>query len=128
MGGTKYRTTLSTLTKYPNSMLGVMFSGRHDLPQQEDGSYFIDRDGGEGFSYLMSYLRDSFTYYEDYYAIDDHEPTAPSVYPYGKKQKQIKVARTDEVLNQLSSEARLLHTKVAYEAELKGSMHTYTDA
>ena len=66
-----------------------MFSGRHNLPQQEDGSYFIDRDGGEGFSYLMSYLRDSFTmYYEDYYAIDDHEPTAPSVYPYEKKKNR----------------------------------------
>jgi len=34
VGGTKYRTTLSTLTKYPNSMLGVMFSGRHNLHRQ----------------------------------------------------------------------------------------------
>ena len=57
VGGTKYRTTLSTLTKYPDSMLGVMFSGRHDLPQQEDGSYFIDRDG-EVFKYILMYLRD----------------------------------------------------------------------
>ena len=57
VGGTKYRTTLSTLTKYPDSMLGAMFSGRHDLPQQEDGSYFIDRDG-EMFKYIILYLRD----------------------------------------------------------------------
>ena len=57
VGGTKYRTTLSTLTKYPDSMLGAMFSGRHDLPQQEDGSYFIDRDG-EPFQYILMYLRD----------------------------------------------------------------------
>ena len=57
VGGTKYRTTLSTLTKYPDSMLGAMFSGRHNLPQQEDGSYFIDRDG-DAFSAIMSYLRD----------------------------------------------------------------------
>ena len=57
VGGTKYRTTLSTLTKYPDSMLGAMFSGRHDLPQQEDGSYFIDRDG-EAFKYIILYLRD----------------------------------------------------------------------
>ena len=56
-GGTKYRATLSTLTKYPDSMLGVMFSGRHDLPQQEDGSYFIDRHG-EPFQYILMYLRD----------------------------------------------------------------------
>ena len=58
VGGTMYRATLSTLTKYPDSMLGVMFSGRHDLPQQEDGSYFIDRDG-EVFKYILMYLRDS---------------------------------------------------------------------
>ena len=57
VGGTQYTTTLSTLTKYPDSMLGVMFSGRHDLPQQEDGSYFIDRDG-EVFKYILMYLRD----------------------------------------------------------------------
>ena len=58
VGGSKYTTTLSTLTKYPDSMLGAMFSGRHALVQQEDGSYFIDRDG-ETFSYILSYLRDS---------------------------------------------------------------------
>ena len=57
VGGTRYTTTLSTLTRYPDSMLGVMFSGRHDLPQQEDGSYFIDKDG-EIFKYIMMYLRD----------------------------------------------------------------------
>ena len=57
VGGTKYTTSLSTLTKYPDSMLGVMFSGRHALPQQEDGSYFVDVDG-EYFRYILSYLRD----------------------------------------------------------------------
>ena len=57
VGGTRYTTTLSTLTKYPDSMLGAMFSGRHNLPQQEDGSYFIDRDG-EVFKYILMYLRD----------------------------------------------------------------------
>ena len=57
VGGTKYITSLSTLTKYPDSMLGAMFSGRHALPQQEDGSFFIDRDG-DTFSNILSYLRD----------------------------------------------------------------------
>ena len=57
VGGTKYRTFPSTLTEYPDSMLGVMFSGRHNLPQQEDGSYFINRDG-EVFKYILMYLRD----------------------------------------------------------------------
>ena len=57
VGGSRYTTALSTLTKYPDSMLGAMFSGRHALVQQEDGSYFIDRDG-EVFSHVLSYLRD----------------------------------------------------------------------
>ena len=57
VGGSRYTTTLSTLTKYPDSMLGTMFSGRHALVQQEDGSYFIDRDG-ESFRYILMYLRD----------------------------------------------------------------------
>ena len=57
VGGSRYTTTLSTLTKYPDSMLGAMFSGRHALVQQEDGSYFIDVDG-EPFKYVLSYLRD----------------------------------------------------------------------
>ena len=57
VGGTKYTTSLSSLTKYPDSMLGAMFSGRYTLPQQEDGSFFIDRDG-DTFSYILSYLRD----------------------------------------------------------------------
>ena len=58
VGGTRYTATLSTLTKYSDSKLAAMFSGRHDLPQQEDGSYFIDRDG-EVFKYILMYLRDS---------------------------------------------------------------------
>ena len=57
VGGSRYTTTLSTLTKYPDSMLGAMFSGRHALVQQDDGSYFIDVDG-EPFRYILSYLRD----------------------------------------------------------------------
>ena len=57
VGGTKYTTSLSTLTKYPDSMLGAMFSGRHALLLQEDGSYFVDVDG-EFFRYVLLYLRD----------------------------------------------------------------------
>ena len=57
VGGTKYRTTLSTLTKYPDSILEDIFSERQAIPQQEDGSYFIDRDG-EAFKYILRYLRD----------------------------------------------------------------------
>ena len=59
VGGTRYSTSRSTLTKYPESMLGVMFSGRHDLETMKcsDGSSFIDRDGAR-FKYILDYLRD----------------------------------------------------------------------
>ena len=58
VGGTHYSTSRSTLTKYPESMLGVMFSGRHDLEtmQCKDGSFFIDRDGIH-FRHILNYLR-----------------------------------------------------------------------
>lgn len=57
VGGTIYRTALSTLLKDPNSMLSAMFSGRHELEKDEDGAYSIDRDG-ERFRYVLNYLRD----------------------------------------------------------------------
>ncbi|XP_065914493.1 uncharacterized protein [Dysidea avara] len=59
VGGTRYSTSRSTLTKYPESMLGVMFSGRHDLEPMKcsDGSFFIDRDGTH-FRHILNYLRD----------------------------------------------------------------------
>ena len=59
VGGTRYTTSRSTLTKYPESMLGVMFSGRHDIEAMEcsDGSFFIDRDGVR-FKYILEYLRE----------------------------------------------------------------------
>ena len=38
-------------------MLAVMFSGRHQLKRESDGSYFIDRDGTH-FRYILNYLRD----------------------------------------------------------------------
>ena len=59
VGGVRYSTSRTTLTKYPDSMLGAMFSGRHDLEtmQCEDGSFFIDRDGTH-FRHILNYLRD----------------------------------------------------------------------
>ena len=59
VGGMHFSTSRSTLTKYPESMLGIMFSGRHDLEtmQCKDGSFFIDRDGTH-FRHVLNYLRD----------------------------------------------------------------------
>lgn len=45
VGGCLYSTSLTTLRRYPDSMLGAMFRG--DVPTLRDagGNYFIDRDG-----------------------------------------------------------------------------------
>lgn len=57
IGGTQFTTSLMTLQKDPDSMLAAMFSGRHKLKTESDGSYFIDRDGAH-FRYILNYLRD----------------------------------------------------------------------
>ena len=36
VGGKIYKTTVATLRKDPNSMLSAMFSGRHELKQDEE--------------------------------------------------------------------------------------------
>ena len=56
VGGSKFETTLSTLTRHPDSMLAVMFSGRHEVPQDDDGYVFIDRDGTH-FRIVLNFLR-----------------------------------------------------------------------
>ena len=56
VGGSKFETTLSTLTRHPDSMLAVMFSGRHEVPQDDDGYVFIDRDGTH-FRIILNFLR-----------------------------------------------------------------------
>ena len=59
VGGVKYETTLTTLTADgDNSMLGSMFSGRHELQTNDEGEVFIDRDG-KHFGYILNMLRDA---------------------------------------------------------------------
>lgn len=46
VGGTRFETALGNLRKYPDSMLGAMFSGRHDatgLVRPGANGFFIDR-------------------------------------------------------------------------------------
>ena len=59
VGGEFYTTTRATLTTYPDSMLGAMFSGRFEPATiDKDGIYFIDRDGGL-FKHVLNFLRSS---------------------------------------------------------------------
>ena len=57
IGGTRYSTSLSTLTSYPNSMLGAIFSGGHKAAITGDGAHFINRDGTH-FRHILNFLRD----------------------------------------------------------------------
>jgi len=56
VGGAHFTTTSATLTRFPDTMLGAMFSGRHKLVIDESGHYFIDRDGTH-FRHVLNYLR-----------------------------------------------------------------------
>lgn len=58
VGGVFYTTTLATLTRDEESLLGRMFTGRAPSPVLRDakGKYFIDRDGVL-FRYVLDYLR-----------------------------------------------------------------------
>jgi len=56
VGGERYTTTRATLTRYPHSMLGAMFSGALTTAVDEHGCFFIDRDGAM-FRHVLNFLR-----------------------------------------------------------------------
>ncbi|KAG2459548.1 BTB/POZ domain-containing protein KCTD7 [Polypterus senegalus] len=56
VGGMFFTTCLSTLRRYDDTMLAAMFSGRHHVPQDVDGRFFIDRDGTY-FGDVLNFLR-----------------------------------------------------------------------
>ncbi|KAL5005446.1 hypothetical protein ScPMuIL_018902 [Solemya velum] len=56
VGGVHYTTTLNTLTKYDDTMLASLFSGKFHVATDQGGRYFIDSDG-EHFKYILNYLR-----------------------------------------------------------------------
>lgn len=58
VGGSVYTTSLASLTRFPDSMLGVMFSGRRPVAKDSRGNFFIDRDGPM-FRYVLNFLRSS---------------------------------------------------------------------
>ncbi|EPY75759.1 BTB/POZ domain-containing protein KCTD21 [Camelus ferus] len=58
VGGKLYTTSLATLTSFPDSMLGAMFSGKMPTKRDSQGNCFIDRDG-KVFRYILNFLRTS---------------------------------------------------------------------
>ena len=69
VGGRMFLTSLKTLRKEPESVLALMFSEKFNLKKEDDGSFFIDRDGTV-FHHVLNYLRDG-KILED--VIEDHE-------------------------------------------------------
>ncbi|XP_055064161.2 BTB/POZ domain-containing protein KCTD7 [Misgurnus anguillicaudatus] len=57
VGGAYFTTRLSTLRRYEDTMLAAMFSGRHHIPRDAEGRYFIDRDGTY-FGDILNFLRE----------------------------------------------------------------------
>ena len=64
VGGTIYTTSIETLTRYPDSMLGTMFKTQHEdsgtrldpSNKDEHGRFVIDRDGPM-FRFVLNFLR-----------------------------------------------------------------------
>lgn len=55
VGGERFETSLETLTKFPNSLFAMMFSGSIAAKQGKDDTYFIDRDGSH-FRYFTIFI------------------------------------------------------------------------
>ena len=70
VGGTAYTTTLATLRRYPDSMLGAMFNGSMPTRKDPNGQYFIDRDGTL-FIHVLNFLRSSQLALPDEFALLD---------------------------------------------------------
>lgn len=56
VGGKFFETTVKTLTRTPNNLLEMMFTGRSPISKDANGRYFIDRDG-EMFVHILNFLR-----------------------------------------------------------------------
>ena len=56
VGGKIFSTSITTLVSEPDSMLAAMFSGRFELEKDEEGTFFIDRDG-KHFGHILNWLR-----------------------------------------------------------------------
>ena len=56
VGGQLFMTATATLKRFPSTMFGAMFSGRHALTPDQNGAYCIDRDGRH-FHEILNFLR-----------------------------------------------------------------------
>ena len=120
IGGYKCSTSLQTLRAEPESMLGTMFSGRHPITKQNDGSVFIDRDGTH-FRIILNYLRGGITSNEqlsdnklqlselltevNYYQLKGLEKIIKS-----EEKESLRVIKQEEITNALSKRGYYYYT------------------
>ena len=69
VGGQMYTTSLASLTRFPESRLGIMFSGQVLVSRDTNGNFFIDRDGAL-FVHVLHYLRSNALRLPEYF--DEH--------------------------------------------------------
>lgn len=56
VGGKYFTVSLKTLTKFPDSTLAAMFTGKQTTEKDKDGRYFICVDG-QSFTHILNFLR-----------------------------------------------------------------------
>ncbi|KAJ1444065.1 BTB/POZ protein [Ochromonadaceae sp. CCMP2298] len=96
VGGVRYTTSLTTLRRFPDSMIGCMFSGRHALPLGKDGHFFIDRDGRH-FYHILNFLRSPEGFKVEVEGADERELIKECEY-YGIEQLMFGIPYTEKVL------------------------------
>lgn len=144
VGGSVYRTSLSTLRRYPDSMLGAMFRG--DLPTVRDkqGNYFIDRDGTL-FRYILNFLRTSeltlpcdFKETEllrkeaDFYQIEPllqclGDPKPPPLYPTDSYEEVVELSSTRK-LSKYSNPVAVIITQLTVTTKVQSILEAISNS
>ncbi|KAJ1431010.1 BTB/POZ protein [Ochromonadaceae sp. CCMP2298] len=115
VGGVRYTTSLTTLRRFPDSMIGCMFSGRHALPKGEDGHFFIDRDGTH-FRHILNFLRSPEGYKVEVEGADERELRRECEY-YGIDQLMFGITYTEKLLKGFNSTGQLKPITVLVDSE-----------
>lgn len=105
VGGYVYTTTMDTLTRDPNSMLGAMFSGRQQVAKDTRGNYFIDRDGAL-FRYILNFLRTSELCLPQSFDEFDQLSAEADFYQVGELIEALQIYREDRRKNMQLSEGQ----------------------